>query len=109
MKVAFIVVFGVIVLVVGYAFWANSKADQLIRQFELVKTGLTEKEVVSLLGEPSEIRDGCRDQPLDSNNQPMTTICAKQYQYDLALQPAFLTVAFDENGRAFSKYHYVSP
>ncbi len=89
----------------GYLLYDDSAHNS---RFDAVTAGMTESDVVRILGRPDERRQGCRDAP-SWEGAPVAGACAVQLVYYAHLGPVFWTVGFDRNGKAIAKYAYVSP
>ena len=76
--------------------------------FQLVMPSMQVDEVRHLLGEPNQIRRGCRDAPTWLG-EPVDSDCDTEFQYETHFMPAFWTIGFNKKGEAISKYYYSSP
>ncbi len=99
---------GAVAVTLGYFAVAWRHNEALSSNFQSIAPGTGMDVVLSALGPPDAIRQGCRDKPtwLD---QPVTEACAVELQYDARLLPKFWTVGFNEQDRAIAKYEYTSP
>jgi hypothetical protein len=77
------------------------------RAFRDVPEGATREDVVSRLGPPDVVREGCRDLPTWMNRPVAHTACAEELEFHASLRNVAWTVGFDEQGRAIAKYRYI--
>jgi hypothetical protein len=77
--------------------------------FDAVTKGMSEEQVLVLMGRPDARRQVCRDAPSWIGDPVHEQQCSFEYQYDAWFEPQFWTVGFGADGRAISKYNYVSP
>jgi len=98
--------FVVIVSFFTFIFWRNG---DLKNSSELVSRGMTQADVVELLGVPDKERAHCRDGPTWLGEPQHGKVCAVEFQYNAFLMPKFWTVGFDASGKVIAKYNYVSP
>ena len=102
-------------LVAGWATAKVHRGTQVAAHFPAVLPGLTEPEVVALLGRPNRVVGPRPSHWCDATSvaeehaSPSDRECGRQWQYDEPFVPACFSVCFGTDGRVRSTYRYVSP
>jgi hypothetical protein len=106
------VILALVLAAIFFALWRRANTRE--RRYEAISRGMTDTEVIQLLGTPDAVQKCGPFMPWDSEPQPSdrnTGQCVAQYVYKspLLIMPEKWSVGFDANRRAVSKYHYISP
>lgn len=98
-----------IILLIAYGGYVAHRNASLSANFKSVQPGTSREQVLSMMGDPTSERTGCRDAPTWLGQAVVGKACATEVQYDAGLLPKFWTIGFDQEGLAIAKYEYVSP